>query len=213
MINSFSLNTINLILFCCIQVLSTFQNVNADQIHHTTRCICKCNGNDKIKASPSRATFVKSPIINKGNCTCHEIVLPKIEFKTDQINLYCLGCECKYETRSIWKIQISIALVIMIFSALILYLLCLIFLKTIFKEPLHINRNRDGAQAAHHEYFNSAAGYESLNVYDSLGDHTGHFTPVPSRTRYFIQEAFEKLMNKQSKWKAQLEIQRSKIYD
>ena len=141
-------------------------------------------------------------------------MLPKIDLETDQINLYCLGCECKYETRSLWKVQISIALVIMIFFALIIYLLCLIILKTIFKEPLHLNRNRD-MHAAHHEYFNIAGGYENLNVYDSLGDHSGYFTPLPapSRTRYFIKQAFEKLMNKQSKWKAQLEIQRSKIYD
>ena len=114
----------------CIKCVVPFQNGNVTQKHHSTRCICKCKGTDIV---PSYAIYIQSPFSDGSPCNCPNIVLPRIDLQLNQSTLYCLGCNCKYETRSLTKIQISVSIIIIVLSALFMYGWCLFCLKPISK--------------------------------------------------------------------------------
>jgi hypothetical protein len=197
------------ILLHCVECVLPFQNVNATQKHHPTRCICKCKGNDNF---PSYAVYIESPFANGSSCTCPKTVLPRIDIQLNKSTLYCLGCVCKYERRSLTKIQISVSIVIIVISTLLMYGCCLFCLKPISKRQLDISRKRD-ISTVFQEQRSIIGNYESFGVYDSLGQHTGDFSTTPSHSpRYIFKETFKKLVNIQDKWNEKLEIQRSKIY-
>jgi len=197
------------IVLYCVQCVLSFKNVNVTQKHHPNRCICKCKGNAII---PSYAIYIESPFANGSSCNCHKSVLPRIDLQLNQSTLYCLGCECKYETRSLTKIQISVTIVIIVISALFMYGCCLFCLKPISKRQLDMSRSRD-VSTAFREQPSRISYYESFAVYDSLGQHTGDFSSTPSRSpRYPFKETFKRLVSIQDKWNEKLEIQRSKIY-
>ena len=197
------------IVLYCVECVSPFQNVNATQKHHPNRCICKCKGNTII---PSYAIYIESPFANGSSCNCQNIVLPRIDLQLNQSTLYCLGCECKYETRSLTKIQISVTIVIIVISTLYMYGCCLFCLKPISKRQQAKSRSRDISTVFREE--SSMKGYyETFGVYDSLGQHSGDFASTPSRSpRYPFKETFKRLVSIQDKWNEKLEIQRSKIY-
>ena len=185
------------------------KDVRTEQLHHTTRCICKCNGNESL---PTKAIYVESPFLNRLKCTCPEAILQKINYDLITPVVYWLGCDCRYETRSLKKIKISVAIVIVVALTLVLYGLCLVCLLPIFKQQSNMNRIPDICTS---DYVNqeNIENYETFGFYDSLGEHTDDFYPHTSRSRYVFDESIRRIVNTQNKWKTQLEIQRSKIYD
>ena len=205
-----SVDFITLLLFFYLQLLFAFQNVCALQIHHDTRCICKCKGHAYF---PSDAIYIESPSTNISSCICPKVVLPRVNLEIEESTLYCLGCECKFEQRSIRKIQISVGIVIMVTSALVTYGIFLVCLQPIVKKPISKSRHID---TVYQEYQDIGDGYESFGFYDSHGtdEEKEDFSTTPSsRPKHAIEETLKKLINKQDKWKEQLEIQRSKIYN
>ena len=185
------------------------KDVRTEQLHHTTRCICKCNGNESL---PTKAIYVESPFLNKSKCTCPEAIMQKINYDLIKPVVYCLGCDCRYETRSLRKIQISVAIVIVVALTLVSYALCLVCLLPIFKQQSNMNRTPDICTSDYVDQEN-IENYETFGFYDSLGEHTDDFSPHTSRSRYVFDESIRRIVNIQTKWKTQLEIQRSKIYD
>ena len=207
MLKDFCTNINLLIVFCYVEFILTFQNVRAQQVHYDTRCICICKGDSNF---PSDAVYVESPFPNTSSiCTCPNVVLPRLSIDIQKSSLRCLGCHCKFESRSILKIQIAVAIVIVVTFGLVSYCIILIFLQSITKER-YVSKYKGRLGT---EYFDHQDGYETFGFYDSLGAHEEDYSPTPSRTRYVVEETFRKLKNKQDKWTKQLEIQRSKIYN
>ena len=197
------------LLFCYLIFLFTFEKVCAVQIHHTTRCICRCKAHTYV---PWDAIYIESPFTNISSCNCPGVVLPKV--KLQEASLYCLGCECKFETRSIRIIQVAVGLIITIISALISYGMFLGCLQPIIKRPPHVEKNMDQIMDdLHHQYPGIGDGYKSFEIYNSFGVHEQASLATPYRSRYAIEETFRQLKNNQDRWKQQLEIQRSKIYN
>ena len=198
---------------CALVYFSTLllgaKHVRTEQLHHTTRCICKCNGNESL---PTKAIYVESPFLNKSKCTCPEVILQKNNYDLIKPLVYCLGCDCRYETRSLRKIQISVAIVIFVALTLVSYGLCLVCLLPIFKQKSNMSGSRDICTSDYVSQENIES-YETFGFYDSLGEHTDDFSPHTSRSRHLFDESIRRIVNTQNKWKTQLEIQRNKIYD
>lgn len=197
------------LLFFYLLSLFTFQKVYAVQIHHTTRCICKCKAYTHV---PLNAIYIESPFTNISSCICTKVVLPKIKAEIPDPSSYCLNCQCKFETRSILIIQIAVAIVIMVTYGLVTYAMFLVCLQPIINKPIHVSKQRN-MDALSQEYQGITDGYQSFEVYHSLGLQEEDLSPTPFQSRCAIEETIRKLKNKQARWNQQLEIQRSKIYN
>ena len=202
------------ILFVILSLLSlnkkcvlSIEDGNVTKQHHTTRCICKCKRN---RINPSDTVFIESPFVSNSNCTCPNIVLPRTDLDADESNLYCLNCHCKYESRSLIKIQISVGIVIVIISCLVLYGCCLVFLQPLSKKPPNIEKNM---YSSAQEPSDSATVYETFGVYDSLGGPYNDSHSTSPLSKLIFEGKFKRVINKQNRWKEQLEVQRRKIYN
>ena len=202
------------ILFVILSLLSfnekyvlSIQDGNVTEQHHTTRCICKCKRN---RINPSDTVFIESPFLDKSNCTCTNVVLPKTDLEAEQSNLYCLNCHCQYEVRSLIKIQISVAIVIAILSCLIMYGCCLVFLQPLVKKPRNIEKDM---YSVVQQSSDNATAYETFGVYDSLGGHINDSYSTSPLSKLILEGKFTRVINMQSRWKEQLEVQRRKIYN
>ena len=203
-----SIHSITWLLYRYLLLLFTFQIIKAEQVHYTTRCICKCKAHTHV---PMDAIYIESPFTNTSNCICPRVVLPKVKLPTPESTLYCLGCECKFETRSIMIIQIAVGIVITVISALVTYVIFLVGLQPMLNRPISVSKRRN-MYAAHSAYPGISDSYASFEVHDSLGIQEQPMPITPLLSMYAIEEAFRKLKSNQETWKQQLEIQRSKIY-
>ena len=206
----FVLSTI-IILLCLLsfneKYVSSIEDTNITIQHYNTRCVCKCK---KSRTHLSDKVYIESPFPRKSNCTCPNVVLPKVDLEVEQSNLYCLNCNCKYEIRSLIKIQISVAIVIVVLSCLVLYGCCLVLLQPLIKKPRSIETNM---YSSVQEVGGNSTSYETFGVYDSLGVHTNDSRSVSPLSKLIFEGKFKKVINMQNRWKEQLEVQRRKIYN
>ena len=188
--------------------VSSIEDVNITKQHYNTRCICRCKGN---RIYPSNSIYIVSPFPTKSNCTCPNVVLPKTDLEVGQSALYCLNCNCKYEIRSLIKIQISVAIVIVVISCLFMYGCCLVLLQPLIKNPHSIEKNTYSSVHVQ-EPSGDSTSYETFGVYDSLGVHTNDAISTSPLSKLICDDKLKKVINMQTRWKEQLEIQRRKIY-
>ena len=189
------------------EYVASLEESNVTRQHYNTRCICKCKRNREY---PSDTVYIESPFPQKSNCTCPKIVLPKIDLEIEQEILYCLNCDCKYEIRSLIKIQISVAIVIVVIMSLIIYGSCSLLLQPCVKKPRNIETR---THSSFHEPIGNSASYETFGVYDSLGVHTNESLSTSPISKLIFEGKFKRIINMQKRWKEQLEVQRRKIYN
>ena len=65
----------------------------------------------------------------------------------------------------------------------------------------------------YHENQDVANGYESFEIHNSLGGQEQDLSTTPFPLRHAIGKTLTNLKDKRERWKQQLEIQRSKIYN
>ena len=188
--------------------VSSIEDVNITKHHYNTRCICKCK---RHRIYPTDTIYIESPFPLKSNCTCPNVVLPKTDLEVGQSTLYCLNCNCKYEIRSLIKIQISVAIVIVVISCLVMYGCCLVLLQPLIKNTHSIEKNMYSSVQVQEPSGNSTS-YETFGVYDSLGVHTNDTISTSPLSKLICDDKLKKVINMQTRWKEQLEIQRRKMY-
>nr|VZI25366.1 unnamed protein product [Spirometra erinaceieuropaei] len=93
--------------------------------YEDSRCKCVCvdhsvpENHDKNSTEPTRAVYVKS--IPADKCTCPFM----LENKAD----LCPYCDCKYQVRNTSTIKVVVCLIVVILSALSLYLVFMLLLE------------------------------------------------------------------------------------
>jgi len=58
----------------------------------------------------------------------------------------------------------------------------------------------------------NSTSYETFGVYDSLGVHTNDTISTSPLSKLICDDKLKKVINMQTRWKEQLEIQRRKMY-
>ncbi|BHF79607.1 hypothetical protein SprV_0702272800 [Sparganum proliferum] len=106
-------------------ILSTEPPYDCPGAYEDSRCKCVCvdhsvpENHDKNSTEPTRAVYVKS--IPADKCTCPFM----LENKAD----LCPYCDCKYQVRNTSTIKVVVCLIVVILSALSLYLVFMLLLE------------------------------------------------------------------------------------
>ncbi|KAG7481927.1 transmembrane protein 9B [Solea senegalensis] len=168
----------------CFVLLSQVSAKNSEDI----RCKCIC--------PPYRNT--NGHIYNKNaslkDCNCLHVVEP-MPVDGNDVEAYCLRCECKYEERSSGTIKFTIIMYLSILGLLLLYMVYLTVLEPILKRRLF----------GHSQLIQSE---------DDVGDQqpfaNAHNVLSRSHSR---PNMLNKVEHAQQRWRRQVQEQRKSVFD
>jgi len=174
--------------------------------HYDTRCSCKCPnaesifGRDEINLDyPNRKVYINSAV-NASECTCQNVVRPLLGLDEEQMEKFCPRCNCQHETRSVMTIKVVVGLIIWVLSLLLIYLIYLVFVDPVFRPRLR----RGNTSYQQHTNEDHLESFNDENV--NLGNSTQLSQLRP-------RSVVNKVKSDQEKWKRQVELQRSSVYD
>ncbi|KAK9410021.1 transmembrane protein 9B [Crotalus adamanteus] len=133
--------------------------------------------------------------ISQKDCDCLHMVEPTMSVLGQDIEAYCLRCECKYEERSSEIIKITIIIYLCILGLLLLYMVYLTMVEPILKRRLfgHSQLIQNDEDVGDHQPF--------ANAHDVL---------ARSRSR---ANMLNKVEYAQQRWKLQVQEQRKSVFD
>jgi len=176
--------------------------------HVDNRCSCKCPevetlDPDIILDWPGRKIYINSTV-SPTDCDCEHVVKPVLGLDQEQVDKFCPRCVCQHETRSVTTIKVVVIIILWVMSILIIYLGFLVCV-----DPLLGGRG-----------FRPAARtnpYHQHEDDDSIDDsaHNIDDTPMSQYNRGSLgpKSVVNRVRSDQEKWKRQVEIQRSSVYD
>uniref|UniRef100_A0A8C5RHK6 TMEM9 domain family member B n=1 Tax=Laticauda laticaudata TaxID=8630 RepID=A0A8C5RHK6_LATLA len=174
----------DLSLGVAIMLLKRFLNYNSQDV----RCKCIC------PPYKDHAGKFFSKNVSQKDCDCLHVVDPMPVLGQD-VEAYCLRCECKYEERSSETIKITIIIYLSILGLLLLYMVYLTMVEPILKRRLF----------GHSQLIQSD---------DDVGDHqpfaNAHDVLARSRSR---ANMLNKVEYAQQRWKLQVQEQRKSVFD
>lgn len=172
-------------LLCFILlVLPASESKNSEDV----RCKCIC------PPYKENSGEIFSQNVSQKDCHCLHFANPK-SVPPNDLEAYCLRCECKYEERSTVTIQVTIIIYLSILGLLLLYMLYLTLIEPMLKKRLF----------GHSQLIQSD---------DDVGDHqpfaNAHEVLARSRGRANV---LNKVEHAQQRWKLQVQEQRKSVFD
>ncbi|XP_072448406.1 transmembrane protein 9B isoform X1 [Chiloscyllium punctatum] len=175
---------LSLWLLLCLLVLARSEE---DKNFADIRCKCIC------PPYKDNAGHIYSKNISQKDCDCLHVVVP-MPVAGQDVEAYCLRCECKYEERSTVTIQVTIIIYLSILGLLLLYMVYLTLVEPLLKKRLlrsQLLQNEDDFGRKHylhvyqvkipqdHIYFNQVTTYflNSTKYKPSLFDLFPSFHP------------------------------------
>jgi len=166
------------------------------------RCSCKCPETFWVDPSidtdfPGRKIYINSTV-SASDCDCEHVVQPVLQLDEEQVEKMCPRCQCRHEERSTITIKVVVILILWVLCILVIYLCYLLCLDPLFKgKPIQVRRGGD-------------LPYQQQQDNDESIDNDVTATPLRS---YQGNSMVNRLGREQDRWKRQLEIQRSSVYD
>ncbi|XP_078537110.1 transmembrane protein 9B [Lissotriton helveticus] len=179
-----SLSVASGLLCLLLVVLPASESKNSEDV----RCKCIC--------PPYKENIGEVFLLNvsQKDCHCLNVASPK-NVPPNDLEAYCLRCECKYEERSTVTIQVTIIIYLSILGLLLLYMLYLTMIEPMLKKHLF----------GHSQLIQSD---------DDVGDHqpfaNAHEVLARSRSRANV---LNKVEHAQQRWKLQVQEQRKSVFD
>ncbi|XP_042197531.1 transmembrane protein 9B [Callorhinchus milii] len=151
------------------------------------RCKCIC------PPYKDNAGQIYNKNVSQKDCDCLHVVDP-MPVAGQDVEAYCLRCECKYEERSSVTIQVTIIIYLSILGLLLLYMVYLTLLEPLLKRRL----------------FRSQLMQNEDEFADTQPFANAH--EVLSRTRS-RSNVLNKVEHAQQRWKKQVQEQRKSVFD
>ncbi|KGL80829.1 Transmembrane protein 9, partial [Tinamus guttatus] len=168
-------------LLCCILSPPAQASKSSEDI----RCKCICPPYRNISG------HIYNKNVSQKDCNCLHVVEP-MPVPGNDVEAYCLLCECKYEERSTTTIKVIIIIYLSVVGALLLYMAFLVLVDPLIRKPDAYT------QPLHNEEENEDA--RSLAT-----------VPTPSGAR--ANTVLERVEGAQQRWKRQVQEQRKTVFD
>uniref|UniRef100_A0A8C3THP2 Transmembrane protein 9 n=1 Tax=Chelydra serpentina TaxID=8475 RepID=A0A8C3THP2_CHESE len=149
------------------------------------RCKCICPPYRNISG------HIYNKNVSQKDCNCLHVVEP-MPVPGNDVEAYCLLCECKYEERSTTTIKIIIIIYLSVVGALLLYMAFLMLVDPLIRKPDAYT------QPLHNE--------EETEEARSLAA-----APAPTGAR--ANTVLERVEGAQQRWKRQVQEQRKTVFD
>jgi len=210
---SFSLYILAFSAFIAI-VSSQATSVN----HVDSRCNCRCPEAELVDADinpawPKRKIYINSSV-SAVDCDCEHVVVPVLSLDQEQLEKFCPRCKCTHEVRSVTTIKVVVILILWLFAVLLLYLVFLVLIdpllggKTGGSLPSSVSIFRSSRGGAN-PYRTQEDEAESINDESAGVAREGEGGGLSMQNRGVVN----RLGVNQERWKRQVEIQRSTVYD
>jgi len=180
--------------------------------HVDNRCSCKCPevetlDPDMIIDWPGRKIYINSTV-SPTDCDCEHVVKPVLGLDQEQVDKFCPRCVCQHETRSVTTIKVVVIIILWVMSILIIYLGFLVCV-----DPLLGGRGLRPRTRAANPYQQHQDDNDSIN--DDSAHNIDNDTPMSQYNRGSLgpKSVVNRMRSDQEKWKRQVEIQRSSVYD
>ncbi|KFO75953.1 Transmembrane protein 9, partial [Cuculus canorus] len=170
-----------IVLLCCILPPPAQAGKSSEDI----RCKCICPPYRNISG------HIYNKNVSQKDCNCLHVVEP-MPVPGNDVEAYCLLCECKYEERSTTTIKVIIIVYLSVVGALLLYMAFLVLVDPLIRKPDAYT------QPLHNEEENEDA--RSL---------TAALTPSGTRANTVL----ERVEGAQQRWKRQVQEQRKTVFD
>ncbi|XP_032894874.1 transmembrane protein 9B [Amblyraja radiata] len=170
-------------LLCLVVLTRSEENKNSDDI----RCKCIC------PPYKDNAGHIYNKNVTQKDCDCLHVVDP-MPVAGQDVEAYCLRCECRYEERSSVTIKVTIVIYLSILGLLLLYMIYLTLVEPLLKKRLFHSR-----PLQNEEDFGDTQPF--ANAHDVLSH---------SRSR---SNMLNKVEYAQQRWKRQVQEQRKSVFD
>ncbi|XP_038664075.1 transmembrane protein 9B [Scyliorhinus canicula] len=169
----------------CLLALATNEEDNKNFEDIRCKCICP--------PYKDNAGHIYNKNVSQKDCDCLHVVDP-MPVAGQDVEAYCLRCECKYEERSTATIKVTIIIYLSILGLLLVYMIYLTLVEPLLKK--HLLRSR------------------LLQNEDDFGDTqpfaNAHEVLSRSRSRTNV---LNKVEYAQQRWKRQVQEQRKSVFD
>uniref|UniRef100_A0A8C0VGH0 Transmembrane protein 9 n=2 Tax=Paridae TaxID=9153 RepID=A0A8C0VGH0_CYACU len=149
------------------------------------RCKCICPPYRNISG------HIYNKNVSQKDCNCLHVVEP-MPVPGNDVEAYCLLCECKYEERSTTTIKVIIIIYLSVVGALLLYMAFLVLVDPLIRKP------DPYTQPLHNEE-------------DS--EDTRSLAAVPTLAGARANTVLERMEGAQQRWKRQVQEQRKTVFD
>ncbi|XP_072128686.1 transmembrane protein 9B isoform X1 [Mobula birostris] len=170
-------------LLCLIVLTKSEEDENSEDI----RCKCIC------PPYKDNAGHIYNKNVTQKDCDCLHVVIP-MPVAGQDVEAYCLRCECRYEERSSVTIKVTIVIYLSILGLLLLYMIYLTLMEPLLKKRLFHSR-----PLQNEEDFGDTQPF--ANAHDVLSR---------SRSR---SNVLNKVEHAQQRWKRQVQEQRKSVFD
>jgi len=196
-----------------LSILVTIPLVLANSPHVNTRCSCKCPEAEVVDPDinpvwPGRKIYINSSV-EPVDCDCEHVVVPVLGLDQEQIDKFCPRCSCVHEARSVVTIKVVVIIILWVLSVLLLYLMFLVCI-----DPLLGGRGVRPLIRASSTPYRQHQNEESIND-DSVVEEVPDVDGSLSMSHYNggARGVVNRLGDNQERWRRQVEIQRSSVYD
>ncbi|NWH40122.1 TMEM9 protein, partial [Chloropsis hardwickii] len=157
----------------------------ASKSSEDVRCKCICPPYRNISG------HIYNKNVSQKDCNCLHVVEP-MPVPGNDVEAYCLLCECKYEERSTTTIKVIIIIYLSVVGALLLYMAFLVLVDPLIRKP------DPYTQPLHNED-------------DSEDTHS--LAAVPTLAGARANTVLERVEGAQQRWKRQVQEQRKTVFD
>jgi len=194
-----------------LSLVLTLASLTTAYDHVDNRCSCKCPEAETLDPDinidwPGRKIYINSTV-SPTDCDCEHVVKPVLGLDKEQVDKFCPRCVCQHETRSVTTIKVVVIIILWVMSILVIYLGFLVCV-----DPLLGGRGlRPRARVSN--------PYQQHQDDDSINDDSAHNidndTPMSQYSRGSLgpKSVVNRMRSDQEKWKRNVEIQRSSVYD
>jgi len=197
-------------ILIAIVLLAGLATPGNSESNHDERCSCKCPETSSVDESitpdfPKRKIYINATV-KASECDCEHVVKPVLDLNQDQVDKLCPRCQCKHEERSTITIKVVVILILWILSMLVLYLLFLVCI-----EPFVSAHTTPRVQVRR----GTNLPYQSQRDDESI-DNDVNVTETPLRDyrpSSGPRAVVNRLGREADKWKRQVQVQRSSVYD
>lgn len=159
-------------------------SAQASKSFEDIRCKCICPPYRNISG------HIYNKNVSQKDCNCLHVVEP-MPVPGNDVEAYCLLCECKYEERSTTTIKVIIIIYLSVVGALLLYMAFLVLVDPLIRKP------DPYTQPLHNE--------------DS--EDTRSLAGVPTLAGARANTVLERVEGAQQRWKRQVQEQRKTVFD
>jgi len=213
-----------------ILLLVTSCLADGGEKHTDSRCLCICpdvsavkKGDDKAfekvlsqdlrqidmgfnefeRADKGRSIYLNASV-EPRQCNCQHVVLIHLKLTEHEQDAFCPRCRCKFQTRNMTGQKVGVIIATCGVSMLVIYMVVLQCL-----EPI-LNRRGTSSAAANQENYllDNVVGTN-----EGLGEGSGGVALLPVRGDRTVDDIINRLGDRETKWRKQVQYQRRNIYD